>query len=67
MIDIVREACDAVGGATALARMIGVKPPALYIWKRVPGERAIAIEKATNGKVTRHRLRPDLYPQESAA
>lgn len=30
--------------------------------KRVPAEWCLPIEEATDGKVTRHELRPDLYP-----
>lgn len=33
---------------------------------RVTAERAGEIEAATNGEVTRHELRPDLYPAEPA-
>ncbi len=32
----------------------------------VPAERVLEIEAATEGKVTRHELRPDLYPLEAA-
>jgi DNA-binding transcriptional regulator YdaS (Cro superfamily) len=42
-----------------------------HVWKwiragRVPPDMAIPVEKATDGKVTRHELRPDLYPIDSA-
>lgn len=32
--------------------------------RRITAEMAIKIERATNGEVTRHELRPDLYPDE---
>jgi DNA-binding transcriptional regulator YdaS (Cro superfamily) len=32
--------------------------------QKVSAECAIAIERATRGQVTRHDLRPDLYPRE---
>lgn len=52
-----------VGGPTRMAELCGVKRPSVYKWiRQVPAERAIAIEKATGGKVTRHQLRPDIYP-----
>lgn len=40
-----------------------------HVWKwiragRVPADMAIPVERATGGKVTRHELRPDLYPLE---
>ena len=50
------------GGTAALARTINVTPQAISQWDRVPAERALAVEQATGGKVTRHELRPDLYP-----
>lgn len=33
--------------------------------KKIPAEWCIEIERATNGKVTRSQLRPDLYPEEA--
>lgn len=66
IIDIVRKCADALGSQVALARAINVTPPTLHTWKRIPAERCLEIEAATGGKVTRHELRPDLYPQEAA-
>jgi len=56
-----------VGGQTALANAIGGKCRQGHVWKwlnrckSLPAERAIQIERATNGRVTRHELRPDLF------
>ncbi|MCB2109313.1 MAG: helix-turn-helix domain-containing protein, partial [Rhodobacteraceae bacterium] len=55
------------GGVAALARAINVTPQAVSQWDRIPAERVIAVETATNGKVTRHQLRPDLYPAEGGS
>jgi DNA-binding transcriptional regulator YdaS (Cro superfamily) len=30
--------------------------------RKVPAEFVLAIERATGGRVTRHQLRPDIYP-----
>ena len=50
----------------AVARAVGVSPQAvseiLRRGKRVPAEWCLPIETATAGAVTRHDLRPDLYP-----
>ena len=54
------------GGTAALARTINVTPQAISQWDRVPAERAVAVEQATGGKVTRQELRPDLYPSADA-
>jgi pyruvate,orthophosphate dikinase len=56
------KAITEAGGTAALARAINVTPQAISQWDRVPAERALAVEQATGGKVTRHQLRPDLYP-----
>jgi DNA-binding transcriptional regulator YdaS (Cro superfamily) len=55
------------GGYAALAEGLGVSRQAIYQWrdKRVPAERVLQIEKLTG--VTRHELRPDLYPDPNTA
>ncbi len=61
------------GSQSALARELKIKPQAVQQWvhrRRVPVERAIQIERATNGRVTRYELRPDIFgepPEETAA
>lgn len=58
-----------IGSQVAAARAIGVTPQAVSemvrIGKRVPAEWCLPIEEATGGKVTRHDLRPDLYPTDA--
>lgn len=63
--EAVRRAIQFAGGQAALARAVGVKPQAVHQWKqgRVPAERVIAIERATQGTVTRAMLRPDLWSE----
>lgn len=50
------------GSGKALAQLLGVTPMAVSYWKvrGVPARHALPIEKATG--VSRHELRPDLYP-----
>ncbi|MEB5150235.1 Cro/CI family transcriptional regulator, partial [Pseudomonas aeruginosa] len=54
----------------AAAKAVGVTPQAVSeivrIGKKVPAEWCLPIERATEGKITRHELRPDLYPLENA-
>ena len=59
----IRASC---GTQAELARRIGVKPMTVSQWKvrGVPPNRVLPIEKATGGQVTRHDLRPDIYPIE---
>ncbi len=71
MTEALTKAIAIVGGQTQLARLLGVKQAHVWHWLkkagRVPGEHVLAIEKATGGEITRHQLRPDLYPDPQAA
>lgn len=63
----IERAAQILGGQSALARKLGCTPQAISKMcstGRVPAERVLAIEVATEGAVTRHELRPDLYPVE---
>lgn len=53
-----------------LARICGVSQPTVWGWINkgrgiIPGEYVLSVEKETG--VSRHDLRPDLYPREDAA
>jgi DNA-binding transcriptional regulator YdaS (Cro superfamily) len=54
------------GSQAELARRIGKKQAHVWNWlhrdAQVPAEAVLPIEAATAGQVTRHELRPDLYP-----
>lgn len=67
MIEIIKQACKEVGGPKALAELLEVRRQSLYLWDRVPAERVLSIEKVTDGKIPRHKMRPDLYPPEDYA
>ena len=55
-------AIKAAGGPAELARALGITIQAIYDWKRCPPRRALAVEKATGGVVSRRRLCPEIYP-----
>lgn len=61
------KAIEIIGGQTVLARVCGIKPQTINVWRkkfgRAPAERVLQIEKAVNGRVSRHDLRPDIYPR----
>lgn len=61
------DACEAVGGQSALARRLGLRSQgSISNWLargKPPAERVLEIEAVTG--VSRHDLRPDLYPRES--
>lgn len=66
----IERACAAVGGQSGLAEKLSITPQAVFLWVKtgkVPAERVLAVEAATGGAVTRHELRPDIYPAERAA
>jgi DNA-binding transcriptional regulator YdaS (Cro superfamily) len=57
------EAAQAVGGITKLSTQLGLSRVAASAWKRVPAERVLEVERLTG--VSRHKLRPDLYPEQA--
>jgi len=71
MSSALARAVEIVGGQSALAKAIGTKQQTVWWWLNragtVPGEYVLAIERATKSQVTRHDLRPDLYPAEDVA
>jgi DNA-binding transcriptional regulator YdaS (Cro superfamily) len=52
------------GGHRAVAKLFGIKPPAVYQWRRCPPHHVIGLARATDWQVTPHQLRPDLYPRD---
>ncbi len=59
------EAIRAAGGVSELARQLGISQPSVSNWTRIPAERVVAVEAATN--VSRATLRPDLYGEHFMA
>jgi len=64
-------AVEIVGGQSALARLCGLKQGHVWAWLnksgKCPAEYVLNVEEATAGVVTRHQLRPDLYPAPDSA
>jgi DNA-binding transcriptional regulator YdaS (Cro superfamily) len=56
-------AVKAAGGQAKFARLIGVTAQAVSQWDEVPPLRVLAVERVSG--VSRHELRPDLYPMDS--
>lgn len=58
-----------VGSQSAFARFVGVSQPTVWAWlndgKLLPAEYVLKVEAETG--VSRHDLRPDIYPREDAA
>jgi DNA-binding transcriptional regulator YdaS (Cro superfamily) len=64
--EALRRACEVTGGQLPLAKRIGVTQSMVWYWlerskKGVPAEYAAAIERATDGAVKAHELRPDIF------
>jgi DNA-binding transcriptional regulator YdaS (Cro superfamily) len=59
-------AVSMAGGQSAFARLVGVSQTSVWRWieyrKVLPAEHVLCAEAATG--VSRHDLRPDLYPRE---
>ena len=58
-----------VGSVRELARRVGVTPQAVWLWRKgsaIAAERAMEIDRATGGEVSKSDIRPDLWPREDA-
>lgn len=62
-------AVEIAGGQSAFARLVGVSQPTVWAWldksRPLPAEFVLKTEAETG--ISRHDLRPDLYPRENAA
>jgi len=58
-------AIKVAGGAKNLATALGISPPAVYQWDRVPAERVGKVSALTG--IPPQVLRPDLFPKAVAS
>lgn len=67
-VEALRRAVEAIGGQAALARLLDLSQPAVHYWlskgQPLPAEHVLTVERETG--VSRHELRPDIYPPEPA-
>jgi DNA-binding transcriptional regulator YdaS (Cro superfamily) len=61
MDNALKTAIREAGSISELGRRLGISQQAISQWKRVPLDWVLAVEKATNGKVPAHKLRPEMY------
>lgn len=70
-MEALHKAVSILGSQSALARAIRVKQQNIWSWlhvaRKVPAEYCLAIEKATQGKVRREELRPDIFGEEKTS
>lgn len=64
MNDAIKKVVDVVGSKAAIARHLGITKGAVSQWTVIPAKHVLEVEKLTCGKVTRHELRPDRYPND---
>ncbi len=64
-MNALEKAINHIGNQTELARALNTSQARVWNWlhrdSTIPAEFAVPIEKATNGKVTRYDLRPDIF------
>ena len=63
----VQEVIQAAGGIRPLSRLLGISAPSVWEWRQrnqIPAARVLKLERLTG--VSRHVLRPDLYPVEDS-
>lgn len=66
--EALQAALNKAGSQSALARVCGVSQPTVWKWlqtRRLPPIHVLAVEAATG--ISRHHLRPDIYPPEIPA
>lgn len=63
------QAVRALGSQSAFGRLLGKRQSVIFGWLRdsrpLPAEHVLAVEEATG--ISRHDLRPDIYPREETA
>lgn len=67
---LIERAIDQFGTETNLARAAGVAQPSINQAKhtgKIGHRLAAAIDRATGGKISKHELRPDIWPSEDDA
>jgi DNA-binding transcriptional regulator YdaS (Cro superfamily) len=57
--EILEEVFSGAGGLRNLARQLGLTPGTVSVWRRVPAEHCLEVERLSG--VSRYRLRPDVY------
>lgn len=60
--EALQKAIEKAGSQRALAQRLGITDSAISQWARVPTPRVLDVERITG--VSRHELRPDIYPVE---
>jgi len=66
MHDAMKEAIAIVGGPKKLGAKLGVSQSAVSQWTRVPHQHVLTVEKLCRRKVTRYRMRPDIFGKRAA-
>lgn len=67
-IRLIKRAARLIGSKAALARAINTTPQTVQHWlqghsKELPAWAAVRIDSATEGKIKKHELRPDLFDE----
>lgn len=55
------------GGAAAVASEIGVTRAAVSNWTQCPATHVLALERLSQGRVSRHEIRPDVFGEAAEA
>lgn len=65
MEQALQSAIDLAGGPTAVSVALGISHQAVLQWEKCPPLRVLEVERLSG--VSRHRLRPDIYPPSDRA
>lgn len=56
---------EAAGGRAALAESLGISPPAISQWERIPAERVGQVSRVTG--MSPAEIRPDIFGEKATA
>lgn len=65
--EALNKAIREAGGTVKVAEAFGITSQAVSQWPQCPDRRVLALETLCKTAVSRHDLRPDLYPRDVAA
>lgn len=64
--DALLSAIKIIGSQSVLARKLGIKQQTVFVWTKtgLPPRRVLQVEQLTGGKISRHDLKPSIYPRD---
>lgn len=52
------------GSQAAVGKVCGISKQAVCKWAQIPVDHVLLLEQKCGGQITRHEMRPDIYPKD---